>query len=100
MTTGGELVRGKVYQDFVDRYPVRLGNMYGMTELGVIATDLFGKHRPALTPAPGMTVRTENGELLIAMPASPYVGLSDPTRFVDGWLHTRDAGDGGPGDRT
>ncbi len=21
---------------------------------------------------------------------SPYVGLVDPTRFVDGWLHTRD----------
>ena len=92
MTTGGELVRGTVYQDFVDRYPVRLGNMYGMTELGVIATDLFGKHRPSLTPAPGMTLRAENGELLVAMPASPYVGLSDPTRFVDGWLHTKDAG--------
>jgi acyl-coenzyme A synthetase/AMP-(fatty) acid ligase len=92
MTTGGELVRAKVYQDFVDRYPVRLGNMYGMTELGVIATDLFGKDRPALTPAPGMTLRSENGELLVAMPASPYVGLSDPTRFVDGWLHTKDAG--------
>jgi acyl-coenzyme A synthetase/AMP-(fatty) acid ligase len=92
MTTGGELVRAKVYQDFVDRYPVRLGNMYGMTELGVIATDLYGKHRPALTPAPGMTLRTEDGELLVAMAASPYVGLSDPTRFVDGWLHTRDAG--------
>lgn len=92
MTTGGELVRAKVYQDFVDRYPVRLGNMYGMTELGVIATDLYGKHRPALTPAPGMTLRTEDGELLVSMPASPYVGLSDPTRFVDGWLHTRDAG--------
>jgi 3-hydroxy-4-methylanthranilate adenylyltransferase len=92
MTTGGELVRAKVYQDFVDRYPVRLGNMYGMTELGVIATDLFGKHRPALTPAPGMTLRSENGELLVATPASPYVGLSDPTRFVDGWLHTKDAG--------
>jgi acyl-coenzyme A synthetase/AMP-(fatty) acid ligase len=26
------------------------------------------------------------------MPASPYVGLADPTRWVDGWLHTRDGG--------
>jgi 3-hydroxy-4-methylanthranilate adenylyltransferase len=92
MTTGGELVRARVYQDFVDRYEVRLGNMYGMTELGVIATDLFGRNRPALTPAPGMTLREQDGELLVAMAASPYVGLSDPTRFVDGWLHTKDAG--------
>lgn len=92
MTTGGELVRTEVYQAFVDRYGVRLGNMYGMTEVGVIATDLFARHRPAIMPAPGIPVREENGELLIGMPASPYVGLSDPTRWADGWLHTRDAG--------
>ncbi len=52
MTTGGELVRADVYAAFVDRYDVRLGNMYGMTEVGVIATDLFGLHRPAVRPAP------------------------------------------------
>jgi acyl-coenzyme A synthetase/AMP-(fatty) acid ligase len=92
MTTGGELVRAEVHQRFVDRYGIRLGNMYGMTEVGVIATDLFGVNRPAVLPAPGITVREENGELLVGMPASPYVGLSDPTRWSDGWLHTRDAG--------
>jgi acyl-coenzyme A synthetase/AMP-(fatty) acid ligase len=92
MTTGGELVRPSVHQAFVDRYGVRLGNMYGMTEVGVIATDLFGAHRPAVLPAPGLRLREAGGELLVAMPASPYVGLSDPTRWVDGWLHTRDAG--------
>jgi acyl-coenzyme A synthetase/AMP-(fatty) acid ligase len=26
------------------------------------------------------------------MESSPYVGLTDPTRWVDGWLHTKDAG--------
>jgi len=92
MTTGGELVRAEVVQRFTDRYGATLGNMYGMTEVGVIATDLFGKHRPALEPAPGIPVREENGELLVGLAASPYVGLSDPTRFVDGWLHTRDGG--------
>src|SRR5205814_2134680 len=92
MTTGGELVRAEVHRRFVDRYGIRLGNMYGMTEVGVIATDLFGANRPAVLPAPGITVREENGELLVGMPASPYVGLSDPTRWSDGWLHTRDAG--------
>jgi acyl-coenzyme A synthetase/AMP-(fatty) acid ligase len=91
MTTGGELVRPAVYDAFIERYGVPLGNMYGMTEVGVIATDLFGQHRPALAPAPGITVGTSGGELLIRLPETPYVGLSDPTRFVDGWLHTRDA---------
>lgn len=92
MTTGGELVRADVYDAFVDRYDVRLGNMYGMTEVGVIATDLFGAHRPAVRPAPGLTVREEGGELQVSMSASPYLGEADPSRWSDGWLHTRDAG--------
>jgi len=92
MTTGGELVRADVRQRFTDRYPVRLGNMYGMTEVGVIATDLYGEHRPAVRPAPGIEVREEDGELLVGMPQTPYVGLVDPTRWSEGWLHTKDAG--------
>jgi acyl-coenzyme A synthetase/AMP-(fatty) acid ligase len=92
MTTGGELVRAEVAQRFLDTYGVILGNMYGMTEVGVIATDLYGRTRPAVAPAPGLTVRAEDGELLVGMARTPYVGLEDPTRWVDGWLHTRDAG--------
>jgi acyl-coenzyme A synthetase/AMP-(fatty) acid ligase len=92
MTTGGELVRPAVNKAFDERYGVPLGNMYGMTEVGVIATDLFGQHRPGVVPAPGIDVRAENGELLVRMPESPYVGLIDPTRWSGGWLHTRDAG--------
>ena len=92
MTTGGELVRADVYDAFADRYGVRLGNMYGMTEVGVIATDLFGAHRPAVLPAPGLAVREEDGELHVSLPASPYLGDQDPSRWSDGWLHTKDAG--------
>ncbi len=91
MTTGGELVRGNVHESFTSRYSASLGTMYGMTELGVIATDLFGRHRPALAPAPGMALRVEDGELLVRCPDTPYVGLSDPARWADGWLRTRDA---------
>ncbi|HEY1918611.1 MAG TPA: long-chain fatty acid--CoA ligase [Streptosporangiaceae bacterium] len=92
MTTGGELVRPDVYAGFVDRYDVRLGNMYGMTEVGVIATDLFGANRPAVMPAPGLAVREEGGELHVSLPESPYLGDQDPSRWSDGWLHTKDAG--------
>jgi acyl-coenzyme A synthetase/AMP-(fatty) acid ligase len=92
MTTGGELIRAEIWQRFTDRYKVPLGNMYGMTEVGVIATDLFGQNRPSLMPAPGLNVREDEGEIVIEMPASPYLGLSDPTRWSDGWLRTKDAG--------
>jgi acyl-coenzyme A synthetase/AMP-(fatty) acid ligase len=92
MTTGGELVPAAVSAKFEEKYRVPLGNMWGMTEVGVIATDLFGAHRPSLLPAPGLEVRAHDGELLVGRPESPYVGLSDPTRWADGWLHTKDAG--------
>jgi acyl-coenzyme A synthetase/AMP-(fatty) acid ligase len=92
MTTGGELVPAAVVDAFAAKYGVPLGNMWGMTEVGVIATDLFGEHRPALRPAPGLEVLELGGELLVSRPASPYIGLSDPARWLDGWLHTKDAG--------
>jgi acyl-coenzyme A synthetase/AMP-(fatty) acid ligase len=92
MITGGEPVHPALWERFTDLYQISLGNMYGMTEAGVIATDITGAHRPSLTPAPGIQVRVADGEVLLAMPTSPYIGLSDRTRWVDGWLHTRDAG--------
>jgi 3-hydroxy-4-methylanthranilate adenylyltransferase len=91
MVVAGELIRPAVANAFTAGYGVPLGTMYGMTELGVIATDLSGRHAPAVKPAPGMELRVADGELQVAMPASPYVGLIDETRWVDGWLHTRDA---------
>jgi acyl-coenzyme A synthetase/AMP-(fatty) acid ligase len=96
MVVAGELVRPWLPGKFAAACGVPLGTMYGMTEIGMIATDLSGEHAPAVAPAPGMTLRIDQadsgaGELLLAMPASPYIGLVDDTRWVDGWLRTRDA---------
>jgi 3-hydroxy-4-methylanthranilate adenylyltransferase len=92
MTTGGELVPPSTAAAFDAKYGVPLGNMYGMTEVGVIGTDLYGQHRPAIRPAPGIEVRAVDGELHIARPASPYLGPPVPERWADGWLRTKDAG--------
>jgi acyl-coenzyme A synthetase/AMP-(fatty) acid ligase len=93
MIVGGEVVPPRTVRSFAEKYPaVPLGIMYGMTEVGVIATDLKGEHRPALAPAPGMVLRAENGQLMIARPRTPYVGSTAPGRWVDGWLCTKDAG--------
>lgn len=91
MIVAGELVRPGVPGRFAQRYGVPLGTMYGMTEVGVIATDLLGTNWPSVAPVHGMEVRAEAGELRIRRPASPYIGLSDPTRYADGWLRTKDA---------
>ena len=92
MTIGGEPVPAVTASTFEDRFGVPLGTMYGMTETGVIATDLHGRHRPGVMPAPGMQIREVAGELWVSCPASPYVGDSENPRWSDGWLRTRDAG--------
>jgi len=92
MTTGGELVPPSTAAAFDAKYGVPLGNMYGMTEVGVIGTDLYGEHRPAIRPAPGIDIRAVDGELHIARPSSPYLGPQVPERWADGWLRTKDAG--------
>ncbi|MFL6164354.1 MAG: class I adenylate-forming enzyme family protein [Jatrophihabitantaceae bacterium] len=92
MTTGGELVPPSTAAAFDAKFGVPLGNMYGMTEVGVIGTDLYGEHRPAIRPAPGIEIRQVDGELHIARPSSPYLGPPVPERWADGWLRTKDAG--------
>ncbi|MEU5365703.1 AMP-binding protein [Streptomyces sp. NPDC005925] len=90
--SAGELVRPRAADAFAARYGVPLGEVYGMTEMGVIATDLSGSHRPATGwPAPGIDVKVVDGELLVRRPTNPYLGLTDPARWSDGWLRTRDA---------
>jgi acyl-coenzyme A synthetase/AMP-(fatty) acid ligase len=91
MIVAGELVRPGVPGRFTSRFGVPLGTMYGMTEVGVIATDLSGVLWPSVRPAHGIEAAAEAGELRIRMAASPYIGLSDPARFADGWLRTKDA---------
>jgi acyl-coenzyme A synthetase/AMP-(fatty) acid ligase len=91
MIVAGELVRPHVPPAFRARYGVPLGTMYGMTELGVIATDLSGALHPAVEPTAVLRLEIRSGELHIQMPESPYLGATDPARWSDGWLHTRDA---------
>lgn len=91
MVVAGELVRPWVPDAFRSRYGVPLGTMYGMTEAGVIATDISGRYAPSVEAAPGMELSVADGELLVRLEACPYLGPADQTRWADGWLRTRDA---------
>ncbi|MER5762191.1 AMP-binding protein [Streptomyces sp. NPDC002082] len=90
--SAGESVRPGVAEAFAARYGVPLGEVYGMTETGVIAADLSGASRPATgRTAPGIEAKVVDGELLVRRPVSPYLGQAGPDRWADGWLRTRDA---------
>ncbi|MCP3760325.1 AMP-binding protein [Streptomyces sp. TBY4] len=90
--SAGEPVRPGVAEAFAARYGVPLGEVYGMTETGVLAADLSGASRPATgRTAPGIEAKVVDGELLVRRPAGPYLGPAVPDRWADGWLRTRDA---------
>ncbi|HTJ66816.1 MAG TPA: class I adenylate-forming enzyme family protein [Actinospica sp.] len=89
--SAGEVMRPSIAVAFASRWSVPLGAVYGMTETGVLTADLAGRYAPSVgRPAPGIVVRVDEDELLVRRDESPYVGLVDGTRYVDGWLHTRD----------
>lgn len=92
VVTAGQLLRPAVAAAFTEAFQVPLGEIYGMTEVGVIAADLDGASRPgAGRPVPGVDVRVQDGELLVRRETSPYIAAQESGRWSDGWLHTRDA---------
>ncbi|AXI77273.1 class I adenylate-forming enzyme family protein [Peterkaempfera bronchialis] len=91
--SGGEALRPEVYEQFHERYGVRIGQAYGMTETGIIATDLTGALEPPAVghPVPGTQVRVRAGELEVHTDISPYLYAGDiASRYADGWLRTHD----------
>ncbi len=70
----------------------RLGQVYGLTEVGVVTADLAGLlPEPAVgRPAPGITVKTAGGELYVRLKENPYLVDDGVGRFADGWLRTFD----------
>lgn len=97
VATAGEIPTEGIAQSFEERYGISLGNLYGMTEVGLIAVDPLGRARPSAgKPLPGTRVLAEEGELLVSCLTDPYLeGVSG--RWADGWLRTRDAGTVDPG---
>ncbi|MFE5805571.1 class I adenylate-forming enzyme family protein [Streptomyces sp. NPDC056491] len=91
--SGGETLRPEVYERFHERYGVRIGQAYGMTETGIIATDLTGGLEPPAVgrPVSGTQVRIRGGELQVRTDVSPYLYANDiASRYADGWLRTHD----------
>ena len=89
--SGGEVLPTALAAEFARGYRRRIGQAYGMTEVGVIAADLTGRHHPAVGRlAPGVVARVRDGALEVRTPRSPYLFASAPAAFRDGWLRTYD----------
>lgn len=82
--SGGETLPIAVYDRFAERYGVRTGQAYGLTETGIVAADPVGEYGPAAVgrPVPGVRIRLRGGELEVHAPESPHA--------EERWLRTND----------
>ncbi|ASO18898.1 acyl-coenzyme A synthetase/AMP-(fatty) acid ligase [Actinoalloteichus hoggarensis] len=94
----GDVLDRGVFDLVERRLGIRLGQVYGMTEVGVVAADLTGRLGPHSVgvPLPGIAVRCSDGELFVAVEESPYLRSDGIARVVDGWLRTFDRADQNP----
>ncbi|GAA4956879.1 class I adenylate-forming enzyme family protein [Actinoplanes utahensis] len=91
-TSAGMITSPEVAERFQQATGCRLGQVYGMTEAGVVTADLTGRF-PAPSvgrPAPGITVRATGGELYVRLDETPYLVDDGVARFSGGWLRTFD----------
>jgi acyl-coenzyme A synthetase/AMP-(fatty) acid ligase len=89
--SGGEMLPRTVFERFQRCYGIRIGQAYGMTEVGIIATDLLGAEPPPSVGrlAPGIEAKVDGGELSVRLEHTPYIH-ADEARWSAGWLRTRD----------
>ncbi|MCG8927331.1 class I adenylate-forming enzyme family protein [Lentzea sp. CC55] len=95
----GDVLSAGIRQRFYHRFGVPLGQIYGMSEVGAIASDLTGACQPPAVGRllPGVEGRCDDGELYIKVDRSPYLRSDRDDRYTDGWLRTFDRCEIDPG---
>jgi 3-hydroxy-4-methylanthranilate adenylyltransferase len=90
--SAGERLPLKTYEEFLCNYRLPICPNYGMTEVGIIASDLTGRSRPPAVglPASGIKVKVVDEELYVHMDRSPYLYADQAGQFTDGLLRTYD----------
>jgi acyl-coenzyme A synthetase/AMP-(fatty) acid ligase len=90
-TSAGMITSPDIAERFRLAGGCRLGQVYGLTEVGVVTADLAGRFPASVgRPAPGITVTASGGELYIRLDETPYLVDDGVPRFADGWLRTFD----------
>ncbi|MFD0278637.1 class I adenylate-forming enzyme family protein [Kitasatospora sp. NPDC127111] len=90
--SGGERMPEELHERFRWGFGLPIAQVYGLTEIGLIAGDLSGRCVPPEVgpPVPGVEVKLAGEELLVRMDRSPYLYDEHADRFSDCWLRTFD----------
>ncbi len=91
--SAGEQLDSSTYNLFQAQYGIRIGQLYGMSELGMVSVDYTGDYPGSVgRVADDIILKLRNGQIEVYLPRSPYMN-DDAQRFSDGWLITKDRGE-------
>lgn len=92
--SAGETLNPSTIDRFREKYGVYIGQVYGMTETGIISADFTGQFPgSAGRLLKGMALEIREGEIFIRMKANPYLLSEAGGRFENNWLRTQDIGE-------
>lgn len=94
--SAGERLNPVARDRMMERYGVAVGQVYGMTEAGILTADFAGRYPGSVgLPLNGVRLAIREGEVYVRLAASPYLLEESAGRFLDGWLRTQDIGEWG-----
>ncbi|MFB5763587.1 class I adenylate-forming enzyme family protein [Paenibacillus medicaginis] len=90
--SAGERLNEDIHEQFENKFGIRIGQLYGMTELGLIAVDLEGKSKNSVG-VPLLPIKIEENQIFVEQQHSPYLFTQAESLYVKPWLKTGDVGD-------
>jgi 3-hydroxy-4-methylanthranilate adenylyltransferase len=94
VVSAGEVLPAATIDLFRARLGVEVGQVFGMTELGVICADMTARRTGTVGQSTkGMRVRVREGNVEVAVERSPYLLDDGVERIRAGWLSTYDRGE-------
>ncbi|MGW6919364.1 class I adenylate-forming enzyme family protein [Kitasatospora sp. NPDC054939] len=90
--SGGERMPADTHDRFRQHFGVPIGQVYGLTEYGLVAGDPTGRWAPGAIgrPVPGAETEVVGEELYVRTDRCPYLHGEHTDRWSDGWLRTYD----------
>lgn len=89
--SAGERLTIDVFNLFKNKFGVKIGQLYGMTELGLISVDFKGEYCDSVG-VPLVSLQLKDNHIFVEQEYSPYIYNMDESLYTSPWLKTGDVG--------
>ncbi|XOI98157.1 class I adenylate-forming enzyme family protein [Paenibacillus polymyxa] len=90
--SAGETLSNVTKEKFYEKFSVNIGQLYGMSEAGVIAVDFLGEDISSVGK-PLLPIKLVDNEIMVKLQENPYLRGEGKGIFTECWLKTGDVGE-------